>query len=543
MKKTICLLASLLMLFVMRLNAQNERILLFECFTNASCPPCAQMNPALDALINNNADRVAAIKYHMSWPVNNDPMYLQNTTDNDARKNVYQINSVPWTVVDGIRYNYLPNGLNQSTVNSFLAIDSPYEMRLGYEVDTDANTVTVHVLGQALADITGPLKLYVGVIEKEIHYPTPPGNNGEKDFYSVMKKLLPTASGTSLGSVEEGDYFAYTFTWEMANVYDVNQIDAIAWIQNTTTKEVMQACKSSASIEPYFEHEAAVSDVTNIKSMNCSGSVEPSVTLTNNGTAALTTAELEILVNDEVQKVVEWSGNLGLFESTVVELGEVTFPVEDENTLTVRITSVDGVADEGPLNNEASLSFKGSPANSGLVIKLVLRTDGKPQETTWKLTNLGTGEVVLEGGPYDEAGHTYNEILEITGDGCYDFTIYDAGGDGLSSGGGMYGVKAGSKTLFSGKEFGDSESNEFSYEVYAGAEEVQEASSAVYPNPTSGTVTIVCQGEQAVTVYNMTGQCVFTGVAHGQLLLDLGVFGSGVYAVKVGDRSWRTVVK
>lgn len=29
------------------------------------------------------------------------------------------------------------------------------------------------------------------VIEKHIHFNTAPGTNGEKDFYNVMKKMLP----------------------------------------------------------------------------------------------------------------------------------------------------------------------------------------------------------------------------------------------------------------------------------------------------------------------------------------------------------------
>ena len=120
MKKTTLILASLLVLFAFRTNAQTERILLFECFTNTSCGPCAQQNPAMDDLISNNADRIAAIKYHMSWPGNNDPMYVHNTADNNARRGVYNINSVPLTVVDGIRYNAVtsvPSGINQNAIN------------------------------------------------------------------------------------------------------------------------------------------------------------------------------------------------------------------------------------------------------------------------------------------------------------------------------------------------------------------------------------------------------------------------------------------
>lgn len=542
MKKSFLLIASLLMLVAFKANAQNERILLFECFTNTSCGPCASQNPGLDALINANADRVAAIKYHMNWPGANDPMYVHNPEDNNARRGVYEVSSVPHTVVDGRRFADVPGHLTQSMVNQYLAIESPYDMRLSYEIDNATNTVTVHVMGRALADIDGSLKLYVGVIEKEIHYSSAPGSNGERDFYSVMKKLLPSATGTSLGTVAAGDYFAYTFSWEMANVYDVNQIDAIAWVQNTTSKEVMQACKSSASITPYYNYEAALSELTNLKTMYCSGVAEPVITMTNNGSVDLTTAVIEVVVNDEVVKTVEWSGHLGRFASETVELGAVDFPVLEKNTLEVRLAGVNGVDDECVLNNSVSTDFKGSPDNAEKEIKLVLRTDANPGETTWRVTNLATGEVVQTGGPYTEASHSYEEVFAIPGDGCYDFTIFDAGGDGLT-GSGIYGVKAGTKTLFSGKGFGEADSNEFSYEVYASAEEVQEETISVYPNPTTGVVNIVCQGEQVVTVYNMAGQCVYRGLAQGELQIDLGVYGSGVYAVNVADKSWRTVVR
>ena len=128
MKRFTLILASLLVLICLKVNAQNERVLLFECFTNTSCGPCAQQNPALDALINNNGDRIAAIKYHMNWPGANDPMYLHNTADNDARRGVYSVNAVPHTVVDGIRFSNQPGYLNQSSVNNWLAIkiDSLY---------------------------------------------------------------------------------------------------------------------------------------------------------------------------------------------------------------------------------------------------------------------------------------------------------------------------------------------------------------------------------------------------------------------------------
>lgn len=541
MKKNILIVTSLLMLFSLKVSAQNERILLFECFTNTSCGPCASQNPALDALINANADRVAAIKYHMNWPGDNDPMYLHNTVDNNARKSVYEVNSVPHTVVDGIRYANLPGNLNQNMVNNWLNIESPFEMRLSYEVDDAANTITVHVMGRASQAVAGNVRLYVGVIEREIHYNTPPGSNGERDFYSVMKKLLPSASGTFIGDVEAGGYFAYTFSWELANVYNNDQLDAIAWIQNTNTKEVYQACKSSENIVPFYANEAMLSNINNVKGTNCSGEAEPKVLLSNNGSNDIISAELEVLVNGEWLKSFEWNGALPSLQSVNIDLGAISFPVEATNTLEVKIKSINGGIDEASTNDITSFEFKGSPETVGKVLKLSIRTDANPQETTWKIINLTTGEAVLQGGPYDEANHMYTETLDITGDGCYDFTIYDAGGDGLD--GGVYGLKAGSTTLFSGNSFGDSESNEFSYEVTADVEENLNYSVSIYPNPTDGMLNIVSEGEQDVVVYNTIGQIVFESVCDGVLQIDMKHFGAGIYAIKVGNETQRIVVK
>ena len=542
MKKTTLIVASLLMLFSLKANAQNERMLPLESFTNTGCGPCAAYNPAMDALIAANPDKVAAIKYHVNWPSAADPMYLHNTAENGARTSYYGVNSVPHVVIDGNRYSSNPAQLNQNILNQLQSLESPMEMRLSYEVNEAENTITVHVMGRTSTAVEGNFKLYVGVIEREIHFNSAPGPNGERDFYSVMKKLLPGSGGQALGSLNSIDsYFAYTYTWELANIYDMSQLDAIAWVQNSVSKEVVQACKSSENMEPFYANEAMLSDISNMKGTNCSGEAKPEVLLTNNGSNALTSVEMEVLVNEKPVKTVEWTGNLPTFGKTTVDLGEISVDLEDENTLEVAIVNINGGLDEVPTNDIADYDFKAARQNVAKEMKLSIRTDANPQETTWKVTNLLTGEVVLEGGPYEQANTMHTEILDITSDGCYDFTIYDAGGNGLV--GGVYGLKAGGTTLFSGGTFGFSESNEFSYEVTADVVENFGTGTSIYPNPTTGLVNIVGEGVQNVTIYNMAGQRVFEGQCDGWLQIDMKRFGAGVYAVQVGEETQRIVVK
>ena len=542
MKRFTILFASIMMLFSLKTNAQNQRVLLLESFTNTGCGPCAAYNPAMDALIANNADKIAAIKYHVNWPSSADPMYLHNTAENGARTSYYNVTGVPQVVIDGTRFSGNPNQVTQGIIDQLYAIESPMELLLTYEVNEAENTIAVHVMGRASIDIESELKLHVGVIEREIHFNSAPGPNGERDFYSVMKKLLPNSNGQNLGTLKANDYFAYSFTWELANIYNMDQLDAIAWVQSSSTKEVLQACKSSEAFEPFYANEAGVSNFSNVKSVTCSGVEEPKIVLTNFGSNNLTSAELDVLINGESVRTLTWNGNLSTFASEVVDLGEISFPVEENNLMEVKITSVNGDIDEAQTNDIASINIEGSPDIVGKVIKLILRTDSNPEETTWKVTNVGSGEVIAEGGPYEDANHNYTEVIEITGDGCYDLTIYDAGGNGFS-GSGVYGLKAGSATLFTGKAFGDHESNEFSYEVVASADEASITTTSIYPNPTSGMVSIVCEGEQTVTIYNMAGQRVYEGMSNGYLQIDLKAYGTGIYAIQVGKETQRVVVK
>lgn len=542
MKRFTILFASIMMLFSLRANAQNQRMLLLESFTNTSCGYCGIYNPDMDALIASNPDKIVAIKYHVNWPGANDPMYLHNTADNGSRTSYYNVTGVPHVVIDGTHFSGNPNQVTQIIINQLQAIESPMELRLAYDVNEAENTITVHVMGRASIDIENELKLYVGVIEREIHFSYTPGNNGERDFYSVMKKLLPSSNGQSLGVLKANDYFTYSFTWELANIYDMYQLDAIAWVQNPNTKEVLQACKSSEEFEPFYANEASVSNFSNVKSVTCSGVEEPKIVLTNYGSNNLTSAELDVLINGESVSTLTWNGNLSTLASEVVDLGEISFPVEENNLMEVKIISVNGNIDEAQVNDIASINIEGSPDIVGKVIKLIIRTDSNPEETTWKVTNVWSGEVIAEGGPYEEANHNYTEVIEITGDGCYDLTIYDAGGNGFT-GSGVYGLKAGNTTLFTGKAFGDHESNEFSYEVVASADEASITMTSIFPNPTLGMVSIVCEGEQMVTIYNMAGQHVYDGMSDGHLQIDLKTYGAGIYAIQVGNETQRVVVK
>jgi len=98
MKRTL-ILAGLLVTGI-AVNAQVQRNVLAEAFSNASCGPCASQNPGYNALLGTNTTKVIAVKYQWYFP-GFDPMNAQNPTEPNARISYYGQSGVPCGVLDG----------------------------------------------------------------------------------------------------------------------------------------------------------------------------------------------------------------------------------------------------------------------------------------------------------------------------------------------------------------------------------------------------------------------------------------------------------
>ena len=92
MKKIYLIVATLTV--AVAVNAQSQRLVLAEEFTQASCGPCASQNPAFNTLIAANSTKIITIKYQTSWP-GVDPMNAQNPTQVQTRVNYYAVSGVP----------------------------------------------------------------------------------------------------------------------------------------------------------------------------------------------------------------------------------------------------------------------------------------------------------------------------------------------------------------------------------------------------------------------------------------------------------------
>lgn len=216
-----------------------SNLVVFEHFTNASCGPCASQNPMFTSLLNNNTYKATSIKYHVSWP-GFDPMYNVNTTEPTARVSYYGVQGVP-SVRLGSFGNMSPISVTQNQVNQYhnTLLDA-----WNYNFQTSLDGDQLQIVGQVSANRTLTQTdhvLHLVLIEDEVRYPTPPGSNGEKDFESVVRKMIPNAQGTALGTGDTPVPLNYTYTVPAG--FNRDSLYLVVFVQANATKIVYKGAK------------------------------------------------------------------------------------------------------------------------------------------------------------------------------------------------------------------------------------------------------------------------------------------------------------
>jgi hypothetical protein len=517
-------------------QAQSVRLVLIEEATNASCGPCASQNPAFDILLNQNRDKLTAIKYHWYFP-GTDPMNSQNPVENNARVAYYGINGVPTATIDGdipdgptFSYPGGPHGYTQALIDEYQAVPSPFNIYLSHRISADQDSIYVEMIIEATAAVTGNLRAQMVVVEKHIYFASPPGSNGETTFLDVMRKMIPDENGTALpSSFQPGDYLILQGSWLMQNIYDLDEIGVVGFIQNNTTKDVLQAGNSSTDpLTPLYDNEVNLLKVSNITETNCLGIVNPKITLRNNGANPLTHVDIYYRVNEETTYTFPWDGNLGFLESTEVILPQTNFDILDTNHFYAYSVDPNGVPDEYTKNDTLIQQFKRADITP-LTVKLMIRTDAHPEQNTWEILN-SSGEVVFSGGPYPNPTTIYQETFLLEDVECYIFKIYDTGGDGLVIPG-FYALYYGSNNYIkNGTTFGSLDSAYFEVNTQVGiSEKSGESNVNIYPNPAQSYINLyffMTDNEKvSVTVYDLVGHQVKT--------IEPGMLSSGSQDVRI----------
>lgn len=192
MKKTFTLTSVLVCLALANFAQTCQRIPLYEIFSSSTCGPCVSANSNMKNVFNANPNKFTCVKYQMNWPGSGDIYY---TGEGGSRRNYYSVNSIPAMFVEGTSMS--STSYTSADLNNQYNI--PAELSVYANYTNVNNTVTVWTTFTPLKNFpTGLYRAQVAVVEKTTVNNA--SSNGETIFYNVMKKMLPSAAGSNLGT-------------------------------------------------------------------------------------------------------------------------------------------------------------------------------------------------------------------------------------------------------------------------------------------------------------------------------------------------------
>jgi PKD repeat protein len=185
---------------------------------------------------------------------------------------------------------------------------------------------------------------------------------------------------------------------------------------------------SSLGCMSVYNRDAGITAVIAPVGTSCNTTYSPIVTLTNFGSAALTSVTINYNVNGANGNTFSWTGNLASGSSTTVNLPAITVGL-GALTFYAFTSNPNGLTDENASNNQSTSSFN---VTTGATLTLSVTVDFFGIETSWEIRDEANNLMDF-GGPYinNAQGTVFTEPLCLP-NGCYNLIFYDSYGDGQS---------------------------------------------------------------------------------------------------------------
>lgn len=239
------------------------RVVLFEESTNWGCVPCYQAAPYIHQVMQNFGSQVAAVKWHVWWPSSNDPWYLHNAGPVNTRISYYAINAAPDIVVDG-QNGPDPFSVASMTqwINNRLAIPAPLSIAATTGTIIGPNCTCSFAINVETPQAGSSFKLFCAVTEEDIPNNNP---NGETHNYDVFRQVNASTGETIDLSAAGVQNFTRNLPYYPS--YNITGLHMVIWVQNYTTREVLQAAEVPL-LAPYHFNYIATGPTTQIGTAN-----------------------------------------------------------------------------------------------------------------------------------------------------------------------------------------------------------------------------------------------------------------------------------
>lgn len=175
--------------------------------------------------------------------------------------------------------------------------------------------------------------------------------DADDDDVSTNNPFRPVANG-GIGNIDDGNENYMDYSGGCWAAFTEGQKDVMRNFIETTRKSLL----SSDGCKPFEANDAILTAIEFPSGKICEATMSPRINLTNGGSNTLTSAKIQVSLNNTVQYTYSYSGSLATGLSEEVTLNPITFS-QGSSTLKIDITEVNGSTDEDDSDNEKTTAL------------------------------------------------------------------------------------------------------------------------------------------------------------------------------------------
>ena len=347
-----------------------------------------------------------------------------------------------------------------------LAESSPVNIGAQASIDMATGILTVNTETYYTSSVSNNNYLHIAVLQNNMPGPqTGAAQNGAPssiipgpwtptyNHQHVLRHFITGSNGAQIIPTSAGSFVPEQFTWNVPNQIntgssggfnpdiDPTNLSIIAFIDEggsniLTGTETPVNCIFSNAFDANL-----VSSQTN--DVMCESETDISVTFRNYGNQPLTSLDFTYDINGGTPGSYSWNGNLAPGAQTTITVQNVSFVPQPDmfgnpgNEVTWVASSPNGQIDQNSSNNSITNKFShkdiSGDVQQGIAagnISIDITTDTYGSETTWEII-AEDGTVLGSGGPYASNTTIPTINVNVPGNNCYEFILYDSYGDGI----------------------------------------------------------------------------------------------------------------
>jgi len=257
--------------------------------------------------------------------------------------------------------------------------------------------------------------------------------------------------------------------------------------------------------------------------------------LYNGGTETIYSADVILKVNDEIYEESHWNGQANPWESIGVFEYELLSIIENKN-IEFSFKNINGKPDE-VLSIESDIIIK---TGQTLNIKVKSDLNTLKDQTSIRISDPHGTFIFYE--ELDQVNKEYNFSLDFNEVGCYEFSIFDGGGDGI-----LTEIEVSDNfgnIIYNNSKFNYQGEVQFNPSLITSIIEPLEVTVSIVPNPTSHFLTIQTTDEKLKTgnvkIRALDGKLILEqNMMHD--FIDVSYLNPGLYIVEISSNSQRFV--